>query len=135
MAIHLENGQRVYFNKNTLAQQISDPKKTTLMGFFDLCVKDKFASTLLYVEVPQYFLWNNTTRCWDIRKEGIPVEDYSGYVKSTAIGRIYTVHISNFECFCLRMLLNVRRGPTSFEDLKHYNGMNYNSYHEVKNDF
>ena len=33
-------------------------------------------------------------------------------------GRIYTVHVSNFECYCFRMLLNVMRGPTNFLDLK-----------------
>ncbi|GFX03632.1 ATP-dependent DNA helicase [Trichonephila clavipes] len=35
-----------------------------------------------------------------------------------ALGRIYTVHVSNFECYCLRMLLNVIQGPTNLLDLK-----------------
>ncbi|GFV84817.1 uncharacterized protein TNCV_4297991 [Trichonephila clavipes] len=35
-----------------------------------------------------------------------------------ALGRIYTVHVSNFECYCLRMLLTIIQGPTNLLNLK-----------------
>jgi len=37
LAVHLENGQRVYFTEDTAREQASgDPPKTTLTGFFVL---------------------------------------------------------------------------------------------------
>lgn len=40
-----------------------------------------------------------------------------------ALGRIYTVHPKNDECFYLRLLLVHVRGPTSFESLRTVNGI------------
>lgn len=54
MAIHLENGQRVIFNQQNLAQQLQNPPMTTLTAFFDLCQNDAFARRLLYHQIPQY---------------------------------------------------------------------------------
>ncbi|GFQ72534.1 ATP-dependent DNA helicase [Trichonephila clavata] len=39
-----------------------------------------------------------------------------------ALGRLYTVHPNNAECFYLRLLLINVRGPTSFQELKTVNG-------------
>ena len=40
LAVHLENGQRVYFTEDTAREQASrDPPKTTLTEIFFLCVK------------------------------------------------------------------------------------------------
>jgi len=41
----------------------------------------------------------------------------------TAIGRIYTIHPNQSECFHLRLLLNYVQGPTSFESLKATGGV------------
>jgi hypothetical protein len=38
------------------------------------------------------------------------------------LGRVYTIHPMNFECFCLRLLLHVVPGPTSFEDVRTVDG-------------
>ncbi|XP_055918335.1 uncharacterized protein LOC129950418 [Eupeodes corollae] len=40
-----------------------------------------------------------------------------------ALGRIYTVHPKNDECFYLRLLLEHIRGTTSFESLRTVNGI------------
>ncbi|CAI6359516.1 unnamed protein product [Macrosiphum euphorbiae] len=39
-----------------------------------------------------------------------------------ALGRLYTVHPNNLECFYLRLLLLNVRGPTSFEELRTVDG-------------
>ncbi|GFY47790.1 ATP-dependent DNA helicase [Trichonephila inaurata madagascariensis] len=44
------------------------------------------------------------------------------------LGRIYTIHSNNRECYHLRMLLNVVKGLTSFESLKSVNGILYPTY-------
>lgn len=54
------------------------------------------------------------------------------YLYSTdAIGRIYSVHPSNNECFYLRLLLANVRGPTSFQHLRTVDGELCGSYREA----
>ena len=46
LAVHLENGQHVYFTEDTASDQASrDPPITTLTEFFALCRVDNFAKT------------------------------------------------------------------------------------------
>jgi len=46
LAVHLENGQRVYFTEDTVPDQASgDPSNITLIEFFALCQVDDLART------------------------------------------------------------------------------------------
>lgn len=132
LQIHLENGQRIIFNQHNLEEQLANPRDTQLTAFFKLCTTDALAKTLLYREIPEYFRWNNESKTWIRRREGTALNNpFEGYFHESAIGRVYTIHVSNFECYCLRMLLHVHRGPTSFVDLKTYENITYNSFQEV----
>ncbi|XP_050066405.1 uncharacterized protein LOC126555540, partial [Aphis gossypii] len=62
LAVHLENGQRVYFTEANAAQRAERPPSTTLTSFFAMCEADPFAATLMYVEMPKYYTWNQSTR-------------------------------------------------------------------------
>ena len=42
LAVHLENGQRVYFTEDNLLDRVDEPPNTTLTAFFVLCQKDDF---------------------------------------------------------------------------------------------
>lgn len=44
---------------------------------------------------------------------------------------MYTVHVRNFDCFCLRLLLFNVQGPTCFNDLKIVDGVQYDTYAEA----
>ena len=122
LSVHLENGQRVYFNQENIYHQILEPPRTTLTAFFQLCQQDDFAKTILYCVVPRYYTWNASQKLFKRRKQGADVEYHPGIKSSDALGRVYTVHPSNAECFFLRMLLHVVRGPTSYTDLKTVDG-------------
>ena len=113
LAVHLENGQRVYFNPNdqNLGERLDAPPQTTLTAFFKLCSKDDFASTLFYAEVPQHYTWQKSRKVWQRRA-----------TNQKSLGRMYTVHPSNRECYFLRILLHHKRGPKSFDDLKTIEG-------------
>jgi hypothetical protein len=124
----LENGQRVYFNEINLHDRIANPQKTTLTGFFELCKIDTFARTLLYSEVPQYFTWDKARKIFNRRKQGLIVEGHDGIRSGDALGRVYTVHLRNFDCYYLRMLLHKVKGPTSFNDLRTVDGVLYDTY-------
>lgn len=65
------------------------------------------------------------------RKHSTVEKIYPDIRKSDMIGRVYTVHLRNMECFCLRILLHKIRGPTSFDDLKKVNGIVCESFQEA----
>ena len=44
------------------------------------------------------------------------------------MGRVYTIHPNNTECYYLRLLLHEVSGPTSFSDLKTVNGVLHPNY-------
>lgn len=120
LAVHLENGQRVYFSAENMQNIVDNPPKTTLTAFFDLCNSDEFAKTLLYHEVPHYYTWANNK--FSRKKRGQDVVGHPGIKKAAALGRVYSIHPSQSECFYLRILLHHVRGPTSFQDLKTVDG-------------
>lgn len=131
MAVHLENGQRVYFTTENVVQQANRPPSTTLISFFEICQNDEFARTLLYSEMPRYYTWNQSTKKFQRRKQGKPVPGYPQVFSTDALGRLYTVHPSQDECFYLRLLLVNVRGPTSFQHLRTVNGMLCVTYREA----
>lgn len=65
------------------------------------------------------------------RKQGQDVEGHPGVKSSDALGRVYTIHPSNAECFYLRLLLHVVKGPTSFSHLKTVDGIICESFREA----
>ncbi|XP_014767446.1 uncharacterized protein LOC106867169 [Octopus bimaculoides] len=129
LAVHIENGQRVYFtdvNASLLAEQ---PRDSTLTAFLKLCQLDPFAQTLLYPQIPSYYTWNG--KKWRPRKAGQNVCGYPGIKFDTCLGRVYTVHPTQQECFYLRLLLHEVRGPTSFQALKAVHGHVCTAYREA----
>jgi len=92
LAVHLENGQRVYFNDQNVHNRGENPPNTTLTAFFNLCASDDFAETLLYHEVPKYYTWNPSTKQFMRRKRGATLSNDDGKHSSDALGRVYTVH-------------------------------------------
>ena len=131
LSVHLENGQRVYFTEVSAAQRAENPPNTTLTAFFQLCASDTFAARLLYHEVPTYYTWNQSTKKWQRRKEGMRHSSMPQVFSTGALGRVYTVHPSNAECYYLRMLLHVVKGPKSFEAIKTVNGQICQTYREA----
>ena len=117
LAVHLENGQRVYFTEdNALYRASGDLPKTTLTEFFAMCRMDSFAKTLLYAHVPKYYAWNN--KSWHRRKQGTDVAGFAGIKEAYVLGRVYTINPRQGECFYLRLLLHHVRGIQSFAELR-----------------
>lgn len=131
LAVHLENGQRVYFTTDNALQRADRPPSTTLTSFFEMCQKDNFAKTLMYAEMPKYYTWNQSSKQFQRRKRGTPVVGYEDVYSTDALGRIYTVHPSNAECYYLRLLLINVRGPTSFENIRTVDGVLCTTYREA----
>ncbi|XP_072389482.1 uncharacterized protein [Diabrotica undecimpunctata] len=135
LAIHLENGQRVYFTEENVLQRAFEAPKTTLTEFFTLCQKPdvvgQFAKTLVFGDVPRYFTWNKSNKKWEPRKQGKPHPSITGIFKAKTLGILYTVHPKQRECFYLHLLLVNVPGPTSFEFLRTVNGRVFNTYQDA----
>ena len=133
LAIHLENGQRVYYTESSARQIVTTPPQTTLTAYFKLCQIDSFAKTLLYQEVPTYYTWKSLEKpkMWKRHTQGKKVQGHINIRQGTAISRVYTVHPKNEECFHLRLLLHTIKGPTCFADLKTFNGELCSTYQEA----
>ncbi|XP_026467790.1 uncharacterized protein LOC113371378 [Ctenocephalides felis] len=131
LAVHLENGQRVYFNPVNAVDRAAHPPPATLTSFFSICQRDDFARTLMYADMPRYYTWNASSKSFQRRKKGTPVEGYPNIFATDAIGRIYTVHPNNDECYYLRLLLVNVPGPTSFQQLKTVDGHLCATYREA----
>ena len=113
LAVHLPGGQRVYFSQDQAAQRARGPEPvTTLMGFFNLCTADSNAANLLYRDLPLHYVWVAGSKRWKRRVQR----------SRFALGRLHTVSPRLGECYFLRLLLNVVRGPKSFEDLRTVDG-------------
>lgn len=131
LAVHLENGQRICYTKETAKSKIENSFETTLTAFFTLCKSDSFAKTLLYNEIPSYYTWNLAQKKFIKRKQGTVIDATNNIRKSKTIGRVYSVHPKNTDCFYLRMLLHHIKGPESFNDLKTINGIEFPTYREA----
>ena len=87
---------------------------------FALCQGDDFAKTLLYVDFPEYYTWNN--KSWERRKQGTQVAGYPGVKQAQALGRVYTISPRQGECFYLCLLLHNVKDPQSFAALRTVDG-------------
>ncbi|CAE1291701.1 unnamed protein product [Acanthosepion pharaonis] len=98
--------------------------------FFKLCRQDEFARTLLYPDVPSYYVWTKKNT-WAWRKCGANVEGYPGVKKDASLGRVFTVPPSRQECFYLRLLFHEVNGPTSYNNLRAVNGVLCDTFREA----
>ncbi|GBP12603.1 hypothetical protein EVAR_10263_1 [Eumeta japonica] len=134
LAIHLENGQRLFFTNETAIDRAVNPPKTTLTEFFEFCNRaddfGAFARTLLYSQVRRYITWAQTKK-WMPRKQGSPVDACLNLFKSNTLGRVFTVNPRQTECFYLRLLLVNITGTLSFLDIRTVNGQQYPTYKDA----
>ena len=112
LAVHLPDEQPVYFEEDATAEeirQVMENSGSTLMSFFRYNAQHPDARQYCYPDFPRYFVYDR--KQWKPRKQG------------EAIGRMYQCNPSQGERFYLRLLLSVRQGPTSFEDLRTVEGV------------
>lgn len=73
--------------------------------------------------MPRYYTWNAASKKFQRRKRGDAVAGFADVYSTDALGRMYTVHPRQDECFYLRLLLVNIRGPTSFDSLRTVDGV------------
>jgi hypothetical protein len=130
LALHLENEQSVYFEEGEEEEALekADKKPTSLMAFFNICndysLNKKICAageidprTLTYPEMPFHFRFDISKHEWLQRK-----------MNKFQIGRMRLVSPTQIELFYLRLLLLSVPGPTSFQNLRTYEGKVLDSF-------
>lgn len=122
LSFHLPDCQTVVFGdddsiENVLNRPIVNQSMFT--AWFDANKKYESAKELAYIDMPNKFVWKKDIREWHPRKRGF------------SIGRIFFIPPGSGEVYYLRCLLNVVRGPTSFEDIKSFQGVIYPTFSDA----
>ncbi|KAK9139056.1 hypothetical protein Scep_008737 [Stephania cephalantha] len=122
LQLHLDGKQIVSFGDCDMLEDVvnSDMKCASMLTeYFALNKVDEFARSLLYRQIPEYYVWNRQSKTWKRRKQG------------NVIGRIVSVSPNEGERYYLRLLLNHIKGCTSFQELKIVNGVVADSFHQA----
>ncbi|GKB11257.1 hypothetical protein Tco_0845180 [Tanacetum coccineum] len=88
----------------------SSVNETKFIQWMELNKTDDFPSTLLYAEIPKYYVWNTQKRIWDQRQRGF------------SLGCIHHVPLCQGELFYLHVLLNKTTKSTLTVYWKQANG-------------
>ena len=122
--IHLENEQQVYLAPTATREEIAAAtanKSSKLMAFFKLNEDPQMAAlNLRYIDLPEKFTWHSKEQIWKTRKN---------YFKT--VGQIYSIAPQKHELFHLRLLLLKVRAPKSFQNLKTFEGITYNTFKQA----
>ncbi|XP_013617183.1 PREDICTED: uncharacterized protein LOC106323641 [Brassica oleracea var. oleracea] len=124
LIIHLEGEHNITIKEtDNLGRVIRKPgiEKTMFTEWMVLCRRSAFARTLTYVQIPEYFVWNNNSKVWS----------ESERKKGKTIWRIVAVHPSAGDRYYLRILINKIKGPRSYDELKTFNDVKYPDFKSV----
>jgi hypothetical protein len=119
LPFHIENEQQVIFPDSTDIEKIVRRPGSTSTKFTEWMEANKIhevGKELTYAEFPSKFVWKSDSKTWEERKRGF------------AIGRIYYAHPASGDRYYMRMLLNTKKGCTSFEDIRTVNGVVHPTY-------
>ena len=120
LAVHTKNQQSIIFEEGKEENAVNYKNHdTTLTAWFDLNKKDINAKKVLYCNIPQYYFFDDSKK-WIKRKNHF-----------NAVGRIINVSLKDSERFHLKLLLNRVKEAISFEDLRTYNGIIYETFKET----
>ncbi|XP_031131886.1 uncharacterized protein LOC116033274 [Ipomoea triloba] len=122
LSFHLPNEQSIVFDDDvSVAAILERPtiKNSMFLAWFEANKRYHNARMLTYREMPNSFVWNKKEREWQPRKRGF------------SIGRMFYVPPGTGEIFYLRCLLNCVRCPTSFQDIRTVNGIEYLSFRDA----
>ncbi|OMO65301.1 DNA helicase PIF1, ATP-dependent [Corchorus capsularis] len=119
LLVHLPNQHNVYFNSASSTQSVlsrRNVEKTMLTQWMAANCQYASARQLLYADFPREFVWHAASKKWEPRQRG------------NCIGRVIQINACAGELYYLRLLLNVVRGPTSFEAIQTVNGVLYSTF-------
>ncbi|GJX04080.1 DNA helicase PIF1, ATP-dependent, partial [Tanacetum coccineum] len=122
LPFRLKDEQQVIFDVTESINYAVDKSfvnETKFESWMELNKTDPFACSLLYVEIPRHYVWNQKRIIWTLRKQG------------KSLGRIHHVPTSWGELYYLCTILNKVRGPMEWGDLKKVDDVLYPTYKDA----
>ncbi|XP_071718001.1 uncharacterized protein [Rutidosis leptorrhynchoides] len=113
LSYHLPNQQSVTLRDSHQLPPLlhrESIKETMFTQWFELNKEDEHARSLTYAKIPKDYVWNQDAKIWTRRK------------LRPCIGRIVYSNSASGERYYLRMLLNIVKGPRSFEEIRTVDG-------------
>ncbi|XP_071728373.1 uncharacterized protein [Rutidosis leptorrhynchoides] len=107
LSYHLPNQQAITVHDSANLPALlhrESIKETMFTQWFELNKRDENARQFTYAKIPIHYVWNQDTKEWTPQKQ------------RRCIGRIVYSNPASGERYYLRMLLNIVKGPQSFED-------------------
>jgi len=120
LQVHLPGQHMVVFKPNEPFETVrarAEQERTMLTAFFNLNRNDPVARQYTYQEIPLHFVWESGKKEWKHRQRG------------STVGRLYFVSPTAGERFYLRTLLTTVKGPTSWDDLRTFDGILHPTFH------
>uniref|UniRef100_A0A1I8AIP3 ATP-dependent DNA helicase n=1 Tax=Steinernema glaseri TaxID=37863 RepID=A0A1I8AIP3_9BILA len=125
--IHEEDARPVVLEEGKepdAAKKLIHRKKSKQEAFFELCAAgDPIALNCTLLDIGKTHWFHEKTGKWKRRQ--------NDYRLDKIIVRFGTVVPSSRERYALRLILQHRKGPTSYEDLRTVNGITYDTYVET----
>lgn len=122
LSFHLPGQQFVVYNEDDPVDEVMSRLSATqskFLAWMEANGQYEEARNLTYAEFPTKFVWINKTKIWKPREKGF------------AIGRITYVPPTYVESYYLRVLLNIAKGPRSYDEIKTVNGMIYETFKDA----
>ncbi|XP_024006634.1 uncharacterized protein LOC112083134 [Eutrema salsugineum] len=122
LSFHLSGKQMCIYHEGESVDQVlnkASAGQSQFLAWMEANKEHALAKELTYADFPTKFVWVSKQRQWRIQKQGF------------AIGRLVYVSPSVENAYHLRILLNIVKGPESFDDLKKVNGVIYSSFREA----
>ncbi|CAH9106093.1 unnamed protein product, partial [Cuscuta epithymum] len=122
LSFHFPDEQYVYFDDEdamTDVVQRESVKQSMFLAWMKANEQYAEAKKLTYAEFPQKFVWKPKTREFVPRQRGF------------ALGRVAYVPPGSGESYYLRCILNLKRGATSFADLRTVDEVCYETYRDT----
>nr|GEY73331.1 uncharacterized protein [Tanacetum cinerariifolium] len=118
LPFHLKGEQSAYFVEGSCIEDIVNNPSVNETMFTEWMEANKIydeAKELTYVEFPTKFVWKQDIKRWRPRKKGF------------CLGRMRHVSPSTGDAYFFRILLNKKKGPTSWEEIRTVDNELYNT--------
>ncbi|XP_061342199.1 uncharacterized protein LOC133288457 [Gastrolobium bilobum] len=122
LPFHLPNEKTVVFHDTASISEVKtreEFRQSIFESWMDANKKFPKGRHLTYAEYPTHFVYNANSQEWHPRKKGF------------SIGRINHFSANSGEDSYLRMLLNFKKGCTSYEDLRTINGVMFPTFKDA----
>ncbi|XP_051168410.1 uncharacterized protein LOC127286139 [Leptopilina boulardi] len=121
LAVHLPNQQSICFKEGLEEEAVHKFKNTTLTAWLKLNEENPEARKYLYTEIPHKYVFVESSKTWKIRER----------ITKPIICRMYFVSPKDIERYFFKILLLYVRGAKSFDDVRTYEGITYNTFTEA----